>query len=270
MDAFKVEIIAVCQNSKELSATEKFWTLYYNRKNNRNGFDLNLNEMYNPIIGDLMEEASERIPKYLLTKDILNGLEVKEIMEKYQIKTYETLDNLFEKYYDVRSLWEIRSLLIRPVLERSLKMGLDRDQALQMFIESEIFFIERYNWQYVLINKYTKLIWQKTYSQLFLEFFITPYVAYLRDIGIEVVEKEVKDSIGLIELLVLEGLGETEISYQVGLCGRNDPKYVIDSSRKKVRRYIRNRWKMSISELYDFLNTNFLKPDERDAYILNL
>jgi hypothetical protein len=184
--------------------------------------------------------------------------------------TYETLENLFEKYYDTRKLVEIREILIKPVLERSLKMGLDRDKALQAFIDNGILFIDKFNWQYVLINKFSKYIWGKTYNQLLIDFFVTSYVAYLKDIGLEVVDREVKETIGIIELLVYEGLGAMEIAYQLGLARRNDSDPIRQKARSGIRVYIKTKWKMTITQLFDFLKTNYLRPNEHDAYISNL
>ncbi len=217
-----------------------------------------------------MEDTSEKIPKYDLTKEILKGLEVRELMEKYHINTYETLENLFEKYYDTRKLIEVRTILIKPVLERSLKMGLDRDQAFQAIIDSGIFFVDKFDWQDSLINKYCKDLWGKTYDQLRLDFFVNPYIAYLQDLGFEIGDRADKNTIGLIELLVLEGLGEVRIARKIGLTTEDSTNQELDNARKRVRAFIRIKWGKTRKELYEFLKTNYLGINIRDTYINNL
>ena len=43
-------------------------------------------------------------------------------------------------------------------------MGLGRDQALRAIIDNGIFFIDKFDWQNILINKYSKDLWGKTYD----------------------------------------------------------------------------------------------------------
>lgn len=191
-------------------------------------------------------------------------------MEKYHINTYETLENLFEKYYDTRKLIEVRTILIKPVLERSLKMGLDRDQAFQAIIDSGIFFVDKFDWQDSLINKYCKDLWGKTYDQLRLDFFVNPYIAYLQDLGFEIGDRADKNTIGLIELLVLEGLGEVRIARKIGLTTEDSTNQELDNARKRVRAFIRIKWGKTRKELYEFLKTNYLGINIRDTYINNL
>jgi len=106
---------------------------------------------------------------------------------------------------------------------------------LQELVVSGILYIDKFDWQYVLINKYCKAVLEKTYNQLLIDFFATPYTAYLQGIGLEIVDKSLKETIGIIELLIFQGLGPQEIAYQLGLAERSDPDQLRHKARSDIR-----------------------------------
>jgi len=51
-DAYKIEIIQICESEAEYNIAEEFWTLFYNKRDNTFGFNLDQNNFFNPIVGD--------------------------------------------------------------------------------------------------------------------------------------------------------------------------------------------------------------------------
>jgi hypothetical protein len=259
MDAFDIDIIAVCKNQKEYDITEIFWTLFYNKAENQDGYDLSINNHYNAIIGDLVKDTSRFVSKPTLTIAILDGLESGEIMQKFRINSYETINNLFDKYYGKRKLKDIRTLLIQPVLELCIKNGYNEEQTMEYLIKSGIKFISIYSNTKLLLSKYTKLIWGKNFVDTRYELFITPYTNYLVRQGFEVFNEN-PEEMGMIDLLVLEGLGYQGITYTLGLCKPSDPKPIKDKQRSLIRTYLRRKWGFKTAAvLATFIEINNLR-----------
>jgi hypothetical protein len=268
LDAFEREIIGVCQSRKEFIATEVFWTIYYNRYENKKGYDLSVNEYYNPIIGDLMEKFEEKIPKIDLTNNILKGLEVGDLKDKYGINTYETLNNLFEQYYGERSLNKIRSNLIAPLLEDFIKLGYNEEQVLNKLKESGIMFIDRYELKHLLLMKYCKVNFDgKRFDELRLENFIKPFLQFLIMKDIKIGDRFDRRELGLIEYLLMEDVGITDIMYLLGKCSPTDDEKTKSTEKAKIRGFIKTRWGMSYTDLREFLKKEYFPTELREEYL---
>jgi len=133
---FKIKILAICKTEREYKATEYFWTLYTNRKNNKEGFDLEMNQNFNPIIGSRFDEFEKLyLPKTKLTVDILKGFEFSDLELKYKSK--KALELRLPKYYSKeRDLFKIKAKLVAPYINKCLKRGFSREEAKKYLIES--------------------------------------------------------------------------------------------------------------------------------------
>ncbi len=206
---FKVELLAVCKTERELKATEIFWQLYYNRENNRYGYDLLSNKEFNLIIGSYDDLKMYNIPKYALVRDLLDGLEPYELRIKWKQKG--ALELRLKQYFGTTDTYEIKKMLVAPYIEKCFKKGLTQDEALKFLYESGIkIFSEKAKQKRIeLYGPTRRLVPYNTfirilrdlyhgptrstkghksnslYNQLRFERYMVPYVNYLREIGIE-------------------------------------------------------------------------------------
>ncbi len=91
----------------------------------------------------------------------------------------------------------------------------------------------------------------------------------MKDSGFEIGDRAEKGSIGLIELLILEGLSVTRIASHLGLIREDSSKQEKESVRSKLRQFIKIKWSMSVKELFTFLRINDLGYNVRGLYIDN-
>ena len=145
--SFKIELLAVCKNKKEYDATEIFWTLYFNRKNNQYGYNLAQNLFFNPIVGDLKDYQNVdsylggTLFKYKVVKDLLNGYQLKSLTMKYGTFRMNGIDRYvitrrLDKYFSDTDIFAIKAGLISPCLDYCIRSGFSREEAVDYLTKS--------------------------------------------------------------------------------------------------------------------------------------
>jgi len=145
--SFKIKILSVCKSKKEYDATEIFWTLYLNRKNNVNGYDLAQNKFFNPIVGDLKDYQTVdyyiggTLFKHKVIRDLLNGYQLKSLTMKYGIFRMKGIDRhaivrRLDKYFSETNIFAIKASLINPYLDYCLRNGFSKEEAVDYLIKS--------------------------------------------------------------------------------------------------------------------------------------
>lgn len=291
--AFRIEIIAICKTKREFISTEYFWQLYYNRKVNAEGYDLDVNEFFNPNLGSRSDSINPyNIPKWELILFILKGLEKLEMRIIYG-KRYgldkiapETLDTRFISYFGTRYFYKIKTSLIKPTLDKCFKRGFVKEVALKYLSRQGIKIFERSPDPGTLLTNYAINIYgdhggKDKYRRIRQELFIKPYVEYLRSLGIkENLESPsmVRDSQtgrllkrvevdptewSIKEHLFVQNITPQEIAIHIGITSWNDDLVTRDQSRKMINDYLRNRWQYALKQrgiIFSFENLRlFLK-----------
>ncbi|MBY9008713.1 MAG: hypothetical protein KGD74_02455 [Candidatus Lokiarchaeota archaeon] len=217
--SFRIEILAVCKSKKEYIATEYFWQLYFNRKNNEEGFDININKRFNPTFGSRGDEIERyHIPKWELVKFILQDMNKKDIREyygnkykvqgKYKSKTHymislSALNTRLLKYFGTIDLLKIQRMLVNPSLDLWFKRGYTLEEALVYLDAQGIkFYQTSSNPKYqkdkltrhavkihgdILNEIYLELKSRRSgrYEAIRIKLFIIPFVNYLKSIDIK-------------------------------------------------------------------------------------
>jgi len=146
----RVSLLAACKTKKELDATEVFWTLYFNRDESHNeGYSLSQNDMANMIVGDLGTSRSSIIEEFLnpvilktkLLIDIMNGLTLKGLMEKYNYLipmgiSLKALSNRLQSCFSTQSSIKVLGDLVDPLLCKYLRDGYSDGEIIKSLIES--------------------------------------------------------------------------------------------------------------------------------------
>ncbi|KKM63383.1 hypothetical protein LCGC14_1512030, partial [marine sediment metagenome] len=231
--AFEVELLAVCKSEKEFKSTEYFWQLFYNKKANKDGYDLNINQKFNPILGSRFDDLQKfNIPKYRLTTDLLNGFELSDLILKYKSKK-AIKTNSKNYYFGLTDLFKIKAYLVEPYIHKCLMLGYTRDETISYLIKSgfKMFDKDTINQLQGLNYKQNRVTPEKLFNnildflygpprrrssssggsrfeQLREVYFINPFVEYLKSIDTKsFIEREVRyyrDSLGHFTLKDLE------------------------------------------------------------------
>lgn len=277
--AFKIEIIAVCRSKKELVASEYFWQLYFNRENNAKGFNLDINNRFNPDLGSREDSLEEYyIPKWELITFILQGIEKQEIRKiygnRYNVQEIgpDTLDARFIRYFSTRNFHNIQLKMIKPLLDKCLKSGYTIDETLDFIEKSGINFYTGRPKPHSILSKHAIKIfgdlrtieYENKFDKLREIKFIQPFTEFLRRNGVNEFLPKIKGTDfmirdenngrllerkninvrdwSIVEHLFTKDVSAMEIAIQLGLCARNDPKEIRLVARGKINDYLRGRW----------------------------
>ena len=122
------------------------------------------------------------VPKYLLVKDIMSGLERKELNELWNDVPLGTLKGRVKKYFGTLDLYKIKLVLVTPYIDKCLKRGYTQKEALNYLIEcgfnmfSDEFFqdrIEKYG-QEKIRRTAPKLLFKRMLIDLQRDFYHLP------------------------------------------------------------------------------------------------
>ena len=214
--AFKIEILTVCRSINEYKASEYFWTLFYNKKANQIGFDLSINKYFNPMIGSRGDSFKKyEVPKWKLTQNILTGFERAELEILWDDIPLGTLKARINEHYNTSDLYKIRLNLATPYIDKCLRCGFTKEEALNYLIKNGFFMFSDKEYQARikafgprikraspiqlfrriiknLHNNYYHIPIRKVtgrstshYEQLRFNLFIIPYTNYLKSINVK-------------------------------------------------------------------------------------
>ncbi len=135
--AFKIELLTVCKSSIEYKASEYFWTLFYNKKADQIGFNLSINKDFNPMIGSRGDKFKKyNVPKWKLTSNILGGFERAELDILWENVPLGTLKSRIKSYFNTSNLYKIRLDLATPYIDKCLRRGYTKDEALDYLLQN--------------------------------------------------------------------------------------------------------------------------------------
>ncbi len=136
LGSFKIEIWDICYNKVALENNEKFWIIYFNRKNNNKGYDLRKNKRYNPIVGSLFRLTGEdnykfkHVPKDTLENMIREGFSKNDIAHYFKVDK-STIEHKIEWYWSGKTFRQKRDKLLKELIEIWLLEGLTRDEVIK-------------------------------------------------------------------------------------------------------------------------------------------
>lgn len=136
LGAFKIEVWDICFSKEALEYHEKFWIIYFNRKNNNKNYDLRVNNRYNPIIGRLFQLTDEDNFKFKhLPRDILENM-IRECISKNDIANFfgvdkSTIEHKIEWYWPGKTFRQKKDELLKELIEIWLLEGLTRDEVIE-------------------------------------------------------------------------------------------------------------------------------------------
>lgn len=199
--SFRIELLAVCKTEKELIITEYFWQLYFNRKANTDGYDLDLNGRFNPMLGSRGDKIEKYyMPKWEVIKLILQNRNKKQISGFYSNKYYveqidrSVLNSRLEKFFSgSHDLQKIKLELVKPLLEISFKRGYTSSECLDYLKQSGIEIYEKSHEKkfYEDILKIYRpegikfVSMTPVYKQVYREKFVISFCDYLLTMGIK-------------------------------------------------------------------------------------
>ena len=136
LGAFKIEVWDICFSKEALENNEKFWIIYFNRKNNNKSYDLRKNNRYNPIVGSLFRLTSEdnfkfkNIPRDMLENMIREGFSKNDIANFFEVNK-STIEHKIEWYWPGRTFRQKKDELLKELIEIWIQEGLTRDEVLE-------------------------------------------------------------------------------------------------------------------------------------------
>ncbi len=123
-DVFVMKLLDVQEGSLKGTQSEEFWTIYYNRKINQKGYDLNINLEYNKIVGDLIDSPSENFKNIDL--DLVISLMKRGVPLTHAAAiigvSYTTLQNRVYQWFE-KSYEDQMKIYIKPILESLRAQG---------------------------------------------------------------------------------------------------------------------------------------------------
>ena len=121
---------------------EEFLTIFRNRANNPNGYDLTINNEYNKIVGNLFKQGIggsfpsgslnpkwSDVPPIPLADAVLEGSEMNELGSLFSV-SLRTIRRRFKAYgYGVKGTYDLkdaRAFLLKPIIIEGFKKGLNQ------------------------------------------------------------------------------------------------------------------------------------------------
>ena len=290
-DAFEWEVIDICYSMEELHAKEAFWTKYYNEETSHT--------LLNYYTGPPSWGQSADLVSYNdLLDSILAGDEIEDMERKFS-RAETSIRNYMDKYFiddtdpeiqgimhrtNSKGIRASRVIALKPWFDAALEAGLDAVELWDLLEKNNIqLLIKQYYGSQevrkgIAINKYSRDLYGKLYSEVRLDRYLRPAIDRLQDHGIKIIGKgtdeiEIEDFLdlfdrsrknkvgrgysgettkwGLIEWLAFSGLPDAEIANLLGLDG--SPGLV------KVRSYYGQRHGFTSGvQFRRFLHNNYL------------
>ena len=185
---FDFQVLYIFKTKTEAKVLEQFLTIYENQAENELGYDLSINNYYNPIIGDLTDSISgalrgELNPSYIsvdhkeLTKAIKGGLLEKEIRIVVGIKNTQTLSRKLLSYgFSIKNtgtILDARAFFVKPVIEEAAKKDLSTEEFFKLCKKKGIEIFEKSNpnekSKENRLNYMCKYIWSSEFKRLGIE-----------------------------------------------------------------------------------------------------
>jgi len=139
---FDMRVRYVFPTKGEALIMEEFLTIFRNRANNPNGYDLTINNDYNKIVGNLFKQGMggsfplrtlnpkwRDVPPIPLADAILEGSEMNELESLFGVSA-RTIRRRFRAYgYGVKDIYDLkdaRAFILKPIIIEGFKKGLNQ------------------------------------------------------------------------------------------------------------------------------------------------
>ncbi|MFX1366410.1 MAG: cyclin family protein [Promethearchaeota archaeon] len=149
---FDMKVRYVFSTKGEAQIMEEFLTIFRNRADNPDGYDLTLNNEYNKIVGDIYKRGLRGsfpkaslnpkwcdVPPIPLADAILNGSEMNELESLFEVSS-RTIRRRFRAYgYGVRGTYDLidaRAFLLKPYIIKGIKRAMSQEEFFK-FCEKE-------------------------------------------------------------------------------------------------------------------------------------
>ena len=140
---FDMKVRYVFPTKGEAQILEEFLTIFRNRANNLDGYDLTINNQYNKIVGDLFKQGLRGsfpsgslnpkwsdVPPILLNDSVLDGSEMNELEALFRVSS-KTIRRRFKAYgYGVKGTYDLkdsRAFLLKPIIIEGFKKALNQE-----------------------------------------------------------------------------------------------------------------------------------------------
>jgi len=140
---FDMKVRYVFPTKGEAQILEEFLTIFRNRANNTNGYDLTINNQYNKIVGDLFKRGLRGsfpsgslnpkwsdVPPIPLSDSVLNGSEMNELEALFGVSS-KTIRRRFKVYgYGMKGTYDLkdsRAFLLKQIIIEGFKKALNQE-----------------------------------------------------------------------------------------------------------------------------------------------
>ena len=179
-EIFEFQPLYIFDNESYAKIIEQFFTIFHNRAKNKKGYDLSINNFYNPIIGDAIELAKKGTLKRELNptwKDIKPSDLSTAIKESSTIKIIEKKLNISHKTIlrkidafgfilnkGKTGLRDARAFFIKPLIEAAVKRDLSKKKCVKLCFKAGITFFHGYSLKIEQINIFCDYIWHNKFK----------------------------------------------------------------------------------------------------------
>lgn len=158
---------------------ERFLTIYYNRSDNELGYDLSINNNYNPIIGDILpakqgklsgalNPAWLKIPPLELAKAIKTQPTMDSIKKRFNVNSH-TINSRIGAYGFIvkgeRSLTDSRAYFLKPLIKEGIKKGFYAQQFIDMCLDRDFTFFKDFTMKKYFLNQVCEYIWHDMFEE---------------------------------------------------------------------------------------------------------
>lgn len=170
---FEFRILYLVDNKGIALVLERFFTIFVNRMDNYIGFDLAINNYYNPIVGNLYFGKTLDIKPVDLIYAIRKYEMEDDILQNFNISSPNTLNKkliLFCIGIDIDgTLFDARAYVLKPFIELAFKKDMDIDDFSRLCFENNILFFENFSQKVQYLNKVCNHIWNDRIALYFLD-----------------------------------------------------------------------------------------------------
>ncbi|MFX1296919.1 MAG: cyclin family protein [Promethearchaeota archaeon] len=149
---FDMKVRYVFPTKGEAQIMEEFLTIFRNKANNSEGFDLTINNEYNKIVGDLFKRGLRGsfpksslnpqwcdVPPIPLADAVLDGSGMNELVSLFNVSP-KTIRRRFKAYvYGVKGTYDLidaRAFLLKPYIIKGIKRAMSQEEFFR-FCEKE-------------------------------------------------------------------------------------------------------------------------------------
>ncbi len=193
-EVFEFQVWYVVEDEAYAITLERFLTIYYNRANNSVGYDLSINNYYNPIVGDLVPTMEGELhgtlnPVWLdiPSSKLADAVKKDPTMDSIEIRfnaSSGTIRGRFITYgfaiKGIKGLTGARAYFLKPLIEEAVKKDLTIHQCIQMCLDKGVTFFKDFSYKEDMFNEFCEYIWHDEFESYGLYNDIIKSVTYPR------------------------------------------------------------------------------------------